>query len=470
MAKILLFNPPGPEGKAYIREGRCTQESGVWATQWPPVTLATAAALLEKDGHKIKVIDFPAVKLNISDLQNVIISFKPDIAIWNTGTPTLIFDLNIAKIIKEIKQDIITCVLGTHVSVDSENVLNASSVDIVIRGEPELPIKNLCKEFPNNNWDKIHGISYKDKNNTKIFHNIDSLFLTPSEIPPPSWHYLDINAYKLPLKGRPFLILSPIRGCPFLCNFCTAQLYYGKKLRKRPIANVISEIENSIHKYKIRDFFIWADTFTADKKYVKEFCDQIIKKNLKISWTCNSRVDTIDKDILVIMNKAGLWMISFGLESGNDSILEQSGKNITIKQSKYAVISANEIGIKTSGHFIFGLLGETEKTMMETLSLALELPLDIAQFYTASPFPGTMLYDKATKNNWLENISSHSQSHSVINLPNLPAYKVDAFRQYAYKKFYFRKKAFLNILSMIEPKAIKNILSNIKGFLKWIIT
>ncbi|MBF0398290.1 MAG: radical SAM protein, partial [Desulfobacterales bacterium] len=196
-------------------------------------------------------------------------------------------------------------------------------------------------------------------------------------------------------------------------------------------------------------------------------CPEVL---IPISWTCNSRVDTIDKDILILMKEAGLWMISFGLESGNDFILEQSGKNITIKQSKYAVALANEIGIKTSGHFIFGLLGETEKTMMETLSLALELPLDIAQFYTASPFPGTMLYDKATKNNWLENISSHSQSHSVINLPNLPAYKVDAFRQYAYKKFYFRKKAFLNILSMIEPKAIKNILSNIKGFLKWIIT
>ena len=466
MAKVFLFNPPHPQGRGFTREGRCTQEAGVWATQWPPVSLATAAAFLEADGHAVRIMDFPAMGYDVTAIRQMISRDRPGFAIWNTGTPTLEFDLGIARVIKGASHKTITGVMGTHVSVLPEWALKISSIDVVIRREPEQTIRNLSVH-EDRKWDSIKGISYRDPENGKIRHNPDPDFLHPEDIPFPAWHHLDISPYRLPLKGRPFLILAPIRGCPYPCSFCTAPIYYGKRLRKRPVRLVVDEIEYGITRFKVRDFLIWADTFTADMEYCKKFCQEIMVRGLNISWTCNSRVDRVDKEMLDLMKKAGLWMISFGLESGNNEILKATGKDITVDQSKGAVSMAHEIGIKTSGHFIFGLPGETEKRMRQTLAFALDLPLDIAQFYTAAPFPGTRLYDQALKNGWLRGDSAFSQSRAAMDLPGLPARRVEAFRRYAYRKFYMRSRTLLNNLAMLEPGAIKNIVVNLKRFSKW---
>lgn len=466
MAKIFLFNPPHPEGKGFTREGRCTQESGVWATQWPPVSLATTAAFLEREGHTIKVIDCPVIKLDRIALERLIEKIKPDFVFWNTATSTLNYDLDIAKSVKKAAYDSIVGVLGTHVTVLPEAALDNPYIDMVIRREPEETIKDVCS-CEKGKWETVYGISYKDPNTENIHHNPDRKFLAPEDIPWPAWHCLDISPYRLPLKGRPFLIVAPIRGCPFLCNFCTASIYYGKRLRKRPVTNIVDEIEANIERFKVNDFFVWADTFTADKKYVEKFCREITARGLKISWVCNSRVDTVNMKMLSMMKKAGLWMISFGLESGSDAILKQTGKNITAKQSEIAVSMAHQTGIKTSGHFIFGLPGETEKSMRKTLAFALDLPLDIAQFYAAAPFPGTGLYRQALKSKWLRKDTSFSQNHAALDLPGLSAQAADTFRSFAYRKFYMRPKTLLNIFSMMEPEAIYDILANLKRFSMW---
>ena len=468
MARVILFNPPDPAGRGYTREGRCTQEAGVWATQWPPVSLATTAALLEKDGHELTVMDFPAMGLNAASLMKTIKRNQPDFAIWNTATPTLKADLILGRMIKDMIPETTTGVMGTHVSVLPEETLNLPFIDVVIRREPEQPIRNLCR-VKSSEWASIEGISYRDSEGGEIRHNPDAEFLRSEKIPYPAWHLLDIKPYRLPLKGKPFLIVAPIRGCPYPCNFCTAPVYYGKRLRKRPVKQVVNEIQDNITRYGVRDFFIWADTFTADKAYVGRLCREIITRRLPISWACNSRVDTVEREMLVLMKEAGLWMISYGLESGNNEILKCTGKRITAEQSRAAVTTARQLGIKTSGHFIFGLPGETEATMKQTLSLALDLPLDIAQFYTAAPFPGTGLYRQALAEGWLKAGSAFSQSHTVMDLPELPAIKVEAFRRYAYKRFYTRTRPILNLVSMVRPSMIKNISFNLIRFFRWIL-
>lgn len=462
--KVLLFNPPGPEGRAYTREGRCTQEVGFWATQWPPVSLTTAAAILEKDGHYIRVVDFPASGLDTLSLKEVVKKERPHFALWSTGTPTLPFDLSLARLIKENAPEAVTGVMGTHVTAFPAEALAEPSLDLVIRGEPEGVIRNICR---NNDLKAIRGISYQRDGETH--HNPPEPFLSPEAIPPPAWHTLDLTPYRLPLRGRPFLIVAPVRGCPYRCNFCTAPLYYGRRLRKRPVRNVIDEIEADVNRYRIRDFFIWADTFTADHDYVKQLCEAIIKKNPRISWTCNSRVDTIDEKTLTLMRKAGLWMISFGLESSNDRVLALTGKGITVAQSRRAVLMAHRAGVKVAGHFIFGLPGETEESMGETLTLALELPLDIAQFYVATPFPGTELYAEARKNGWLSSDANLSQQHASMELPGLPAGRVDAFRRLADRSFYTRPVAFIRLLSMLRWDGIAHLLPSLKRFLRHVL-
>jgi radical SAM superfamily enzyme YgiQ (UPF0313 family) len=170
----------------------------------------------------------------------------------------------------------------------------------------------------------------------------------------------------------------------------------------------------------------------------------------------------------MLMKKAGLWMISFGLESASATVLKRSGKNITVKQSQAAVALAHAMGIKTSGHFIFGLPGETRERMQKTLKFSLSLPLDIAQFYTAAPFPGTRLCQEARENGWLQTCSGLSQNRAAMDLPGLCARDVDSFRQYAFRKFYFRRQALVRLLAMLEAEAVGNIVRNLKGFFQWI--
>lgn len=464
MAKAILFNPPHPEGKGFTREGRCTQEAGVWGTQWPPISLATTASFLEKEGHSLRVLDCPAVGVDRAKLEHLIKEDQPDFVFWNTATPTLDDDLDLGRWVKSAAPRATTGVLGTHVTAMPEVALDNLHVDAVIRGEPEMTITELCRQ-KERGWCNIRGLSYREGEDVR--HNQDRKFLSPEDIPSPAWHYLDMGTYRLPSSGRPFLIIAPTRGCPYPCNFCTAPLYYGKRIRKRPVKDVVNEIEDSIGRFQVKDFFVWADTFTADRGYVREFCREITSRGLCIAWTCNSRVDTVDRETLIMMKAAGLWMISFGLESGSNPVLRRTGKNITIRQSREAVALAHQMGIRTSGHFILGLPGETGGTMVETLDLALDLPLDIAQFYAAAPFPGTGLYKEASRKGWLRRPSAFSQSQAAMDLPGLPAKKVDRFRRYAYRKFYMRPGTLLNILSMVESGAIANSAKNLAQFFRW---
>ena len=414
----------------------------------------------------VKVFDCPAVGIDRARLEVLTKGFQPDFAFWTTATPTLNDDLNLAKLIKKASPAAVTGVFGTHVTALPEVALKNPSIDAVIRREPEQTIREICLQDPGD-WEGIDGLSFRSGKKGDVRHNLDRALLRPEDIPSPAWRYLDITPYRLPLKGRPFLIVAPIRGCPYICNFCTAPLYYGKKLRKRPVRTIVDEIENNIKRFKVKDFFIWADTFTADRGYVKEFSREIVARGIEISWTCNSRVDTVDREMLSLMKAAGLWMISFGLESGNNEVLEQTGKKITVEQSKVAVSMAHELGIKTSGHFVLGLPGETEASMRDTLTLALDLPLDIAQFYAAAPFPGTSLYDLASQKGWLKPDSLFSQDHAAMDLPGLPGQRVDAFRRYAYRRFYGRPKAIRKVLSMVEPRAVGHVLRNLGAFLGW---
>ena len=431
------------------------------------MSLATTASLLERDGHILKVVDCPAVGLDRARLEALAKTFQPDFAFWTTATPTLNDDLNLAGLIKKAAPHAVTGVFGTHVTALPEIALENPCIDAVIRREPEETIREVCLLEPDA-WERVGGLSYRDRKiGGKLIHNTDRDLLGPEKIPSPAWHHLDIAPYRLPLKGAPFLIVAPIRGCPYPCSFCTAPLYYGKRLRKRPVQGVVDEIENGMDRFGVKDFFVWADTFTADKGYVEAFSREIVTRGLKISWTCNSRVDTVDREMLSCMKEAGLWMISFGLESGNDNVLELTGKGITVAQSRDAVSMAHELGIKTSGHFVLGLPGETERSMNDTLTLALDLPLDIAQFYTAAPFPGTRLYDLALKKGWLQKTSFFSQSHAVMDLPGISAKRVDAFRRYAYKKFYMRPMSCLNIFSIIRLGAIANSVKNLAQFFHW---
>ena len=470
--KILLMNPPGFNGREFIREGRCNQEEGAWGTLWPPITLATTAAMLEEKGNEVKIFDCAAQKIRIADLMSKISERNFRLIILATATPSIDNDLFLVTEISRAVPGAKIAVIGTHVTALANDCLSRTEgLDFVIRNEPEESLGFLVNALRcGNGFKGIRGISYKDGDG-KVFHNPSRPFIQDLDsFPFPAWHLLDLEKYKLPLIGEKFLILAPIRGCPYSCTFCTAQTYYGGKLRKKSALKVVDEIVYNIERFNINQFFIWADTFTADRNYVKKICEVIQERRLRIGWTCNSRVDTVDLDLLKQMARAGCWMISYGLESGNQTTLDIVKKKISLRQSRDAVNMANDAGIKVAGHFLLGLPGESEKDLDETIRFALSLDIEMAQFYCAVPYPGSSLYSLASNNGWIEGRSfkGFRQDNAVMNLPGLDSSVVNDYRRSGYLKYYLRPKMLLRIFDLMRTAGIGKTIKGGVRFIKWV--
>ncbi len=469
---ILLLNPPTPEGKKFIREGRCTQEIGAWGTLWPPISLATIGAVLEKENHRVQLLDCPAENVGLAQLRKRIEDFSPQAVVWSTGTPSIQGDLELGLFVKKINADIRTVIFGTHATVFSEEILREyPAIDAVVRNEPEFTIRELMQTYSEaGGLKEVAGITFRDRD-SRVRKNAAREYIDPlDQLPFPAWHLINPDHYRLPLKGDKFLIINPIRGCPFPCTFCTSRIYYGEKTREKSIPAVMSEIRAAIKNFNVREFLVWSETFTLDKSYVHDFCTAILKEGLKFSWACNSRVDTIDESMLRHMAEAGCWMISYGIESGNQDILNQCRKNTRVEAIGPAVKMAKNAGLKVAGHFVFGLPGESLKTMEETAALSRSLDLDFVQYYCVVPFPGTELYDLAKERGWIENTpwENYRQDKAILNFPHLSAKEIQAYRQKAFKAFYLKPSTGIKLLPLLKLKGFKIAFTRVKNFLGWI--
>jgi len=484
--RVILFNPPGPSGERFVREGRCTHEEGVWGTLWPPLSLATVAAVLREDGHEVRVIDAAASAMTADALGEVIATWKPEAALWAVATTTIRSDLALAIPLKRL--GVLTGVFGTHASaLPAETLARADCLDFVIRGEPELTARDVFRA-----WTKggpvslpaaaagtardvgrlapaIPGLSCRDETG-RIVHGPDRVLPADLDwLPFPAWDLVKLEHYRIPFRGQPFVMMTPLRGCPYACAFCTSPSYYGRRIRKFSIPRAVAELAYVKGQLGVGDVFFWSDTFTADRAYVRDLCGAMLRERLDMRWYCNSRVDTVDGELLQLMREAGCQMVSFGIESASQEILDRAGKNVDAGAARTAVEAARKAGLRVAGHFIFGLPGETFETAEETLRLALSLPLDVAQFYCAAPFPGSRFYDFAVESGvsldgrW-EDVR---QDRAVIDLPGFSASEITEFRRRAYREFYLRPCAAWRTLRLVALSDPKMVFRAIARFARW---
>ncbi len=445
----------------------------MWATLWPPLSLAVIGAVLERDGHRVRIMDCPAQGRTFDDVKMTIAAMNPGAVIWSTGTPSIEGDLQLASRIKDWCPAAHTVVFGTHVSaLDRECLQSAPGLDIIVRNEPEATVSELVRALSEaKGIDGIDGITYRDEPGG-IVRNPDRPFIENlDDLPFPAWHLLDREPYRLPLKGRPFLMVAPLRGCPFHCSFCTCHTYYGARLRTRPVESVIAEIVHDQERFGISDFFFWAETFVVNKEYVRRLCRAMLERDVRVSWTANSRVDTVDEDLLSLMAEAGCWMISFGIESASQAVLDQSDKGTRVADAVAAVQHARKAGIKTVGHFILGLPGETEGSLEETIAFAKKLQLDLAQFYCAVPFPGSRLYEQALQEGWINpsGFSRFNQNTPLLDFPGLPAAVVSRYRDRAYRQFYTSPANVVRALRLVNWMDLRGLFRSMVAFVRWII-
>ncbi len=437
-----------PTGK-YIREERCQtpiEELHTVALR-PPMDLLYMAGALEQAGVECHIIDYPAEEgQNWDSLRADLERLQPSALILSITTPTLHNDLIAAQIAKEINPEIVTVTKGAHFkNLDLETLRDHKELDIAMRGEYEETIVELAQGKPRV---EITGITYR--RDGEPIRNPDRPFIQDLDaIPFPARHLIDNARYIRPDTGAPNATLVTERGCPYPCIFCLAGEVGGKKARVRSPENVIGEIAECVEQHGIRDFLFRSDLFTANRKWVRELCQAILDAGLQIDWSCNSRVDTLDPETLDIMKRSGCWLISFGVESGNEMMLEKMKKKADVPATRQAIAMCRNAGVKSSVYFLIGLPWESEETFADSVRLACDLDPDFVEFFYAYPFHGTEFYDLAVEYGLLKpgELPAEGYNHAAIPSLHLSVERLEQLRREALRKFYFRPRYILRTLA-----------------------
>jgi anaerobic magnesium-protoporphyrin IX monomethyl ester cyclase len=350
---------------------------------YPHVGLAYVGAALHKGGFEVNILDM-RLDTDVSHLDDAISRHKPDLVGVTTYTLEYQKSYDIIRHVKgKTKAPVVAG--GPHASVICGRILEETEADYAIVGEGERAIVRLCEGAA------LEGIE------NLIFRKGAKVMANPRAPPIRDLDTLPYPEYGLfPLErydNKQIPIVSS-RGCPYQCVYCSIKLTMTNIWRPRSPENVVGEIEYW-HNRGYRDFQFTDDNFTLDAQRTRRICDLIIERNLAIRWDLRNgvRVDRIDAELLTRMKAAGCFFVAFGIESGNQRILDAMKKGITLEQVTSAVRAAKSAGLKTSGFFIIGTPEETFETAMDSIRFADTLPLDETRFYNAIPYPGTEFYD-----------------------------------------------------------------------------
>lgn len=454
MKKILLVYPPSV---VMNREDRCQQPVKELLTipPLPPTDLMYLASIACKNGDMCRIEDYSLGDRTIKDFEADIKTFQPDILVINVATPTLESDLSVCSVAKKIIPNILTIAKGAYFLTNNTNVLDTySDLDLIIRGEAELTFREIIEDKP---FETILGLTYR-KENTPTNNAPRPFIENLDELPFPARNLINMDKYRRPDNNKKQAVIKVSRGCPFHCFFCLATPVSGKKVRMRSVENIIAEIKECKEKYNVDNFLFWSDIFDFDRKWTVSLCQRIIDENLNIIWSSNTRADTADEELAQIMKKSGCGLVSMGIESGSQFMLDKMGKKITLKQIKETVNAFKKVGIKVYGYFVLGLPWEDEKTAQETIKFAINLNLNYANFYTATAFPGSRFWDYAIDNNLFDGENKYKSAYYYpsVKTHHLSKDRVFTLHKEAVKRFYLRPcfifKTLLSIRSFVEFK------------------
>jgi len=456
--KVLLLNPPAASGVRIVREGRCMQRQEAWGTSWAPLTLAVVAAILRDSGFTVSLKDCSNDGISFEGLREIIRGFRPSLVIVNTSTPSITSDLEVARLVKGIDEKIKTVFFGIHVTALPEEVFSENpDVELLARGEPEYTLKELALALAEERGlSGVKGLVRKEKN--KIIYNETRPFIEDlDELPYPAWDLVNIKNYRLPITGRPFLLVLTGRGCPYPCTFCAAKVFYGIEPRLRSWQRITGEIKYVREKYGVNDFLFWSENAISDRRNMHDISTALAREVPGVKWVANGRVDMVDRELLGAMKKAGCWMIGYGVEAGTNRVLSLMKKRTTVKDIERAARLTREAGIEVTGHVIVGYPGETKEDILETGRLVKKLDFDYIQVYSSVPFPGSPLYEEAKGAGWIntDDWAMFEQNFSVLDTPFLSAKEVMELREGMIKEFYFDPRKILKTLRKIKsPREI----------------
>ncbi|MDD5237473.1 MAG: radical SAM protein [Candidatus Omnitrophica bacterium] len=432
----------------------------------PALGLLSLASFLKErlPEQEVNIIDARIDNMDLEDIRKTVDSIRPDLVGITTMTFSLLDVLDTARVIKGIDSNIKICLGGPHVSIYPKETLSFKEVDFVIQGEGEEAflhlVNNLNEKTPLFN---IRGLGLKDEHGNLHLNGGKQIIEDLDILPDMDIKLINYKKCYSPLGvGKFMMTLQSSRGCPFQCIYCDQQS--GKILRKRSIKKIIAEIKE-FHTLGIKDIFFVDDLFTLDRKRVFEFCNGILEEKIDVFFKISARVDTIDREMLAMLKKAGCYRIHYGVESGSQRILNRLKKGITIEQIENTFQLTKDAGIDTFAYFMLGCPGETRQEIMATINFALNLNPSYAHFSIATPYPDTELYRMALE----EGLFKEDYWRKFAQCPDkefktrfwtkeLKMEELISLQNYVNRRFYFRVPFLI--------KELRNIPSWSSGFKK----
>lgn len=438
--KTCLLNLPYP--MRIMRRYNCTYYAPNFL--FPPLELMYLSAIIKKwKKDDCILIDAIAEGLSFKKVITLIKSYQPDLLVFLAGIESFGFDIEIMNHLKQQIPSLKITALGYIPSISAKEVLEKNKVlDYIVMNEPEISFSEFYDALKEKKYPQgISGIAYRENSNIVItgprkrIKDLDKLPFADHSL-------IKMNLYNEFLLNKPFTALQTSRGCPFECAFCIPM--YGREIVYRSVENILAEIEELLSKYKIKTIRFIDDTFTLHKNRILELCRNILTRNLHFGWSCLSRVDTLDNQMLDLMNKAGCRRIYLGIETSSQRLLDFYKKGYKADLIKETVKMIKKHSIEVVGFFIVGGPQNNEE-FKQDMSLTKEIKLDYIIVQKITSYIGTPLFG----------------NYKYIALKNRDSERERVF----YKNFYFRPKYMLKKLGNIFFN-IKDIWAGIKGLVK----
>jgi radical SAM superfamily enzyme YgiQ (UPF0313 family) len=420
--KVLLINPRSMSDATFPEK----ESQYVHPVVWLPYGLLYLASVLENAGHEVLIQDRNTDLRNIKDLLN---KFSPEmIGISALTGPCLLDALDISRAAKTYNPHIHVVWGGVHPTLLPSETLYEWSVDFVVQGEGEYTLLDLVNTLGlDASINKVNGISYK-KNGEIHYTSPRPVIKNLDELPLPAWHLLDMSRYiNKDIRGRRWITMNTSRGCPYRCAFCYNEVFSKQNWRGLSAGRVIEQINYLQSEYGASHVNFLEDNFTVNKKRLVDICEALIKERTDLEWECESRIGSLDKDLLLKMKRSGCMRIGFGVESGSPKILQLLMKDITVTQSIQTFNLCKEVGIYADAYIMCGLPTETTDEFKMTLNLLRKLTYQHCDMMVFRPYPGTKLHDLCVKeglfvppNNmegWAHISDQHSPRFSVGQIP-----------------------------------------------------
>lgn len=447
--KILLIHPP--YGQQYTQSKLA---AGLSIT--PPLGLGYIAAVLEKNGYIVKIID-----CNISGMADLTdaLAGSPEIVGIAATTPNFNSAKELARIVRTSLPKTTIVIGGHHITAAPEELLKDNLFDIGVIGEGEITFLELVKSIEGINGSMdlggIPGIIYKSSGRL-INNGRRQLIADLDSIPFPAAHlFPHPSKYKptpMGYKRLPLAVMVTSRGCPWRCNFCAAETVFGGNFRQRSAKNIVEEISYLIKKFNVREIKFVDDTFSSNPARVFEICEELERNKIKIVWTCMTRVNSISVELLKAMKKAGCWQISYGFESNSEDVLKMLNKGVTAEENWKAAIMTKKAGIEVKGLFMIGSPTETEKDFQETTKLIKSGYLDEVWVSYFVPLLGSEFYRAYQKyGHFVDNSYEKNMFTSPQFVSNsMPKDRMVYFKSKVIKEFYFSPRVVMNYLKRLS--------------------